>query len=241
MQFNLTPPGITRYLPRLSGLDNEGIGYTRHGERYLLKADRTVCVAEVVGAALCRACGVPVPDSEIVEFRNRKIFGSRLESGVELPDSQLALADQIKACANPSIFSAVLAIDLALGNKDRHWHNWLYQKQGNGEIFMRAMDFSRSWPTAHPPDTLASMRGENTGLVWLEWSSLGIGYDDSSAQDACDLIGNLSSEWLASLFVHLPVEWMVSASGPELVQWWNGHWISRVREVKKFLGEGAWT
>lgn len=55
----LFAPDIIRYYPAQSGVDNAGIGETVHGERFLLKTDATVCLAEYVGASLCQSVGVP--------------------------------------------------------------------------------------------------------------------------------------------------------------------------------------
>ena len=241
IQLNLSPPAIEKFLPRQSGQDNEGVGYTRHGERYLLKTAADVCVAEVLGSILCRACGIPVPEQVIVDFRGRLIFGSRLESGVYLPKNNNDLMYMVEKCGNSTIFSAVLAIDLALGNNDRHWHNWLPQEQDDGRILLRAVDFSRAWPTTHPVRPCESMRGSNTHLVWKEWKPLGVIFDPKSAFDVCDKIEGLSDIWLSDIFSQLPVEWMVSASGPELCQWWKVYWPDKVEEVRKFLKSGAWT
>lgn len=189
---------------------------------------------------LCLACEVPIASPTVVAFKKRKVFGSRLESGVELPETQSELKSQVAACANPTIFSAVLAIDLAVGNYDRHWHNWLPQPQAGGAIYLRAVDFSRAWPTIHPPLSFDRIGGQNTGAVWREWASLGIQYDERSALDACDSLMQLESAWLGKIFEQLPVEWMVSVSGPELINWWSQNWRSRVKAVSTFLEKGAW-
>jgi len=206
----------------------------------LLKTDPRVCVAEFVGATLCRACGIPVPEPSIVDFKGRHIFGSRLESGVTLPKSELDVIDQVTRCENATIFSAVLAIDLAVGNNDRHWHNWLPQSQEGGGIVMRAMDFSRAWPTDHPPLIFPAMRGENTEKVWRAWASLGISYDEAAAFDVCDSLEGLTDQWLKSIFDQLPADWMVGATGPQLLVWWNQNWSIRIRDVRDFLRLGAW-
>ncbi|RRJ30813.1 hypothetical protein [Pandoraea apista] len=241
IQLGLLPPVIRSYRPMQAGADNAGIGITQHGERYLLKTDPKVCLAEFVGAALCRASEVPCADPTIVNYRGRSVFGSRLESGVELPESELDLIEQVKKCQNATIFSAVLAIDIALGNNDRHWHNWLPQRQLNGDVFLRAVDFSRAWPTYHPPRSFESLRNENTEQAWRQWSALGVVYDHKSASDACEIIKTLSGDWLANLFEQLPVEWMVSAGGPELCDWWAKYWTARVDDSLAFLQSGAWT
>lgn len=240
-QLCLAPPVIRKYLPSQSGVDNAGIGITSHGERFLLKTQPDVCLAEFVGASLCRAAGIPSGEPWVVDFKQRHVFGSRLESGVELPQSNTDLLHLLTHCGNATIFSAVLALDLALGNDDRHWHNWLYQVQPTGEVFLRVIDFSRAWPTAHPPHTFAAIHGRNTHESWRMWAQLGVTYDSTSAEEMCDFLHSVGPEWLGNLFEQLPVEWHVTSSGPELCEWWAQHWQTRVSGVRTFLQSGAWT
>lgn len=206
-----------------------------------MKANKAVAVAEYTGAALCIACEVPVPEPTIISFRGTEIFGSRLESGVELPQSFPDLLEQLRKCANKSVFSAILTLDLALGNCDRHWHNWLPQVQVDGSVVMRAVDFSRSWPTVHPPRTFESMRGENTEQCWSEWLTLGVALDQAVVSDVCSTISTLNAEWVDRFFQQLPVDWMLEVDGPSLIQWWDKHWVQRIADVENFLKSGAWT
>jgi hypothetical protein len=240
-QTNLVPPAITKYSPALlPGADSIGIGETRHGERYLLKPKTDVSIAEFIGAAVCKSCGVPVAEPTVVLFRGRRIFGSRLESGVSVPNTTSELAEQVKVCQNASIFSAVLAIDLSLGNGDRHWHNWLPQHQADGKVFVRTVDFSRGWPTIHPPVDPGKMERSQTADAWRIWPSVGIQYDQQSAFEVCDTMSTLTSPWLSSILADLPTSWFDSQKADALAAWWDGTWETRVAEVKEFLNNGAW-
>lgn len=243
IQTGLLPPAIVKYRPAQSGVDNAGIGETAHGELYLLKISPEVALAEFVGASVCATVGIPCGAPAVVELRGKYVFGSRLESGVSLPTTPLELLNMVKVCANPTVFSAVLAVDLATGNPDRHWHNWLYQPQpsNNGEVLLRAIDFSRAWPTHRPPLDFPQFRGENTHKCWQDWSTYGVTYDQAAASAACKQLAKLDSEWLNRLFEQLPVDWMVSADGPALSQWWSDNWTNRVAATQTFLQAGAWT
>ena len=241
-QSGLLPPVIVKYRPAQSGIDNAGIGETAYGERYLLKTSPDVALAEFVGASVCLAVGIPCGTPAIVEIRGKYVFGSRLEAGVSTPASALEITSMIRACANPLVFSAVLAVDLATGNPDRHWHNWLYQ-QGHpedGRVTLRAIDFSRAWPTSRPPLDFPAFEGENTYTCWKQWPRFGITFDQSSALNSCERLARLDAEWLARMFEQLPVEWMVSVDGPGLCQWWAESWASRVASTQTFLQSGAW-
>ncbi|WP_228878050.1 hypothetical protein [Paraburkholderia saeva] len=239
-QATLFAPDIIRYYPAQSGVDNAGIGETAHGERFLLKTDATVCLAEYVGASLCQSVGVPCGQPAVVNYRGRKAFGSRLEAGVESPSSDAEIIDLVRECGNKTIFSAVLAADLAIGNNDRHWGNWLYQRRPDGSVIARAIDFSRAWPTVVPPLECHAMRGHNTQTSFAIWPGLGITYDETTALNVCSTLERMNGEWLSDLFEDLPVDWMISGSGPELCAWWGESWAGRVAEVRDFLKSGAW-
>jgi hypothetical protein len=239
-QAYLFAPHIIRFYPAQSGADNAGIGETAHGERYLLKTDAAVCLAEYVGASLCQSVGVPCGQPAVVNYRGRQAFGSRLESGVESPNSGSEIIDLVNACGNKTIFSAVLAADLAIGNNDRHWANWLYQRRPDGTVFARAIDFSRAWPTVAPPLECHAMKGQNTQQSFALWPNLGITYDEATALTVCSTLEKMNGEWLSDLFKDLPVDWMVSGSGPELCAWWGKAWAGRVADVRDFLKSGAW-
>lgn len=241
-QSDFFPPPIVKYRPAQSGIDNAGIGETAHGERYLLKTSPEVALAEYVGASVCITSGIPCGSPSVVEFRGIAVFGSKIESGVSMHPGVLELLRMVKACANPTVFSAVLAVDLATGNPDRHWHNWLYQPQpsNNGGVLVRAIDFSRAWPTRCPPLEFAAFKGDNTHRCWQQWGTYGVAFDAAAAKSTCDSLKRLDGEWLKNLFEQLPVDWMVSADGPGLCSWWSQNWPSRVSAAESFLQSGAW-
>lgn len=240
-QLHLLWPEITKLQRPQKGLDNAGIGHTQAGERYVLKLDPAVCLAEFVGSGLCGILGVPTYEAAVVRFKTRPVFGGRLESGLERPATDPEFVSAVGRVSNASVFSSVLALDLALGNCDRHWDNWLYQDRGGGALTARAIDFSRSWPTVAPPPSFASLRGENTHKAWLQWAPLGVKYDAAAFAAACATLSAVPADWLEHRFEGLPVEWMTGPDGPALCQWWRDNWPARVDSVQAFVDNGAWT
>lgn len=241
IQTDIMGPVIMKMRPAIGGEDNVGIGITLHGEEYLLKQDPYTCIAEFVGAAVCRAVGIPATEPCVVHLNGAPVFGSRLEAGVNAISDWFSLQSLLRKCHNINAFSAVLAVDLALGNKDRHWANWLYQTRHDGSITLRAVDFSRAWPTCHPPgkpDTVAA--SENTRIAWTNWPHLGIQPDEKSAKDVTRTLATLGGNWLDSLFNNLPVEWKVACDSPALSQWWASQWEQHVLHVDDFIESGAW-
>ena len=241
-QLSLMPPTITKFMPALNnGLDNVGIGETAHGERYLLKTDASVALSEFIGASICQSAGIPCGEPRVVAFKGGLIFGSRIELGVSVP-APSAIPQILATCCNPTIFSAVLAVDLATGNYDRHWHNWLYHDAAPATgTLVRAIDFSRAWPAYKPPMNLTDMGSHNTGMAWRAWSSLGIVYDGSSAEAVCDHLETLNANWLSGLVGTLPAAWTPDTEKAVLLDWWQNNWGSRVRATRQFLQSGAWS
>lgn len=240
-QHVLFGPTIVKRRPLLKGKDNEGIGISEMGEEYLLKLPPAVCLAEFVGAALCHLLGIPAYEATVVNYRGRPVFGGRIEAGLKRPQAAPEYEQLIQRCANRQVFSGVLAVDLCLGNYDRHWDNWLYQERADGSLVMRAIDFSRAWPTGHPPMTPVAMATHNTRLAFDLWGHVGIAWDRVLSQTCCAKLRALPPDWLHHLFQGLPVDWMTTPDGPALCMWWEQHWQQRVRDVETFLNNGAWT
>lgn len=240
-QLCLDAPLITKFRPALGGLDNDGIGSTQYGEEYLLKADPSVAVAEFVGASICRKIGIPTPEPTVVLYNDQKVFGSRLEGGVKTWQETDDLLELIKCCDNLQAFSAVLAVDVAIGNIDRHWNNWLYQEKSENTISVRAIDFSRSWPTVHPPASNHDLVNSRTHRAWSAWSYVGISFDQTSADHALDTMHKLDKSWLSDILDSLPGEWYVAHPSSELKDWWEKHWTSQVAQTTTFIHQGAWS
>lgn len=240
-QQTLFGPAIVKRRPLLQGKDNAGIGISQLGEEYLLKLAPDVCLAEFVGASLCRFLGIPAYEATVVSYRGRPVFGGRIEAGLQRPQVDSDYVSLIQRCTNREVFSAVLAVDLCLGNYDRHWNNWLYQERNNGALVMRAIDFSRAWPTQHPPPHPRDLARDATRLAFDLWPHVGIQWDVALSLSCCATLRQLPPDWLLRLFEGLPVEWMTTPDGPALCTWWQQHWLSRVQQVEAFLNNGAWT
>lgn len=229
-------PLITKYDPaqKRTGKDNLGMGYTQHGEKFLLKNGGRLGAAEFVGAKICDACGIPACQPTVVTLETidgvNDIFGSRVESGTH-SFNQESVAEWkavLDDCINSSAFSAVLAVDLVLGNDDRHWNNWLVQKTqsetGLDAYRLRAMDFSRGWPVRHPSQHPNKHAGKNTWNACKEWGLLGVDFDAAVFYDTCATIRRLSHKWLRTAALH-PVKgiFLDSTEVNDLCSWWENH------------------
>jgi len=235
---------------KVKGRDNLGMGYTQHGEQFLLKEGGLVGIAEFVAAKMCEACGLPVCTPTVVTIERfgqiTYIFGSRIEAGLRLFDQSSVLEWQkvTSTCLNPSAFSALFAMDLALGNDDRHWDNWLVQDamdaQGNPCLRLRAVDFSRGWPLRHPAQHPLHHISQNTWDAFKDWGMLGVQFDQSVFSQTCAKIQSLDAHWLRDRVLgQLTGIFLTSAQADQYCQWWSQHWRAQVDDAIDSLENGV--
>lgn len=245
-----TYPHITKRKPKIGGLDNLGPGSTQHGESFLLKEGGWVGTSEFIGAAICHVCGVPMCNPSIVTIEEfgliRHVFGSRMELGLKqfTRNDIGAWQGVIARCVNPSIFSAMLAIDLALGNDDRHWGNWLVQDleddMGQPVFAVRAMDFSRSWPVDRPAQHPLAHKSSHTWAAATNWKLFGIEYDQRVFFDTCVKIQGLTSHWLRTRVLdQLRGVFVSQADIDQLCTWWDTGWKAQVIEAIDSIENGG--
>lgn len=245
-----TYPHIVKHLPKIGGLDNMGPGNTQHGESFLLKKGGLIGASEFIGSGLCDACGIPycVPSIVTMDYLGgiQHVFGSRIELGLKKFD-QTSVAEwkaAIATCANPSIFSAMLAIDLALGNDDRHWGNWLVQDvtaAGSTDSYrMRALDFSHGWPVSNPAQLPSHHISINTWEAVKYWETLGVTFDQHVFYETCVRMGCLPSRWLRNQILNqLRGIFLSQAQVDQLCDWWESCWREQVIEVIHSIENGA--
>lgn len=244
-------PLIIQVNPPQKGVDNIGMGFTQYQEQFLLKEGGCLGAAEFIGSRLCDACGIPACQPAIVSITQmgvqRNVFGSRIESGThtfnqtDVSEWRAVLAN----CSNPSAFSALFAIDLVLGNDDRHWNNWLVQTCRNVagvDCFrLRAMDFSRSWPRCHPPQAPLVHDSRNTWQSAKEWGLLGVTFDPNTFYDTCVKIQALSAHWMRKQVLYEISGVFISPTEvDQYCQWWELNLKTQVIEAIYSLENGVW-
>ncbi len=237
-------------LQKRTGLDNLGMGYTEHGEQFMLKPGGRLGTAEFVGARVADACGIPACQPTVVTIETltgqEQVFGSRIESGVQKFDQSSPAQWQavLKNCHNVSAFSALLAVDLVLGNDDRHWNNWLVQAlpdaSGMVSYRLRAMDFSRSWPVRHPAQHPQQHASYNTWRATRDWPILGAYFDEKVFFATCAKISALPAKWLRrSVLAELTGVFLTDAEADSYCLWWEHHLQAQVIETIHSLEHGV--
>lgn len=246
-------PEIVKVLPKIGGNNNLGVGVDLSGNQYVLKDHRGVCVAEFIGAAICRELGLKHPVPNIVKRtgmfgQSEHLFGSLMVTGL-LPMDFRSVADWrnlVSQLESVAVFSEVLAVDLALGNDDRHSDNWLVKaaqpEEGRHHHEMITMDFSNAWPCANPPYHPLRHPSQNTwNLAGHYWPALGIDFDRASYRATCSKIANLSPSWLAKVLGPMLGIWFDQAQYTAMQEWWSTNWKDHMLNVVSCLEcDGDW-
>jgi hypothetical protein len=242
-------PRIVKRHGHLGGRDNLGVGEDEQGVRYLMKSGALVGVAEFVGAAVCAATGIRRCQPAIVELP--KLTGSELVFGSVWLDpvhqfEPTNLAQWRAVCArlgNAVMFSATLAVDLALGNDDRHAANWLVRPRATTapELELVALDFSRAWPVCHPPHAPHQHPSNNTWGLCRHWVAMGVIFDRDAFYTTCATIGRLDAQWLLTILQPLQNVWLTSAEVQHLCHWWGKKWNAQVIDtIQSLQPDGTW-
>jgi hypothetical protein len=217
----------------------------------MLKPGGCIGAAEFIGARVSDACGLPACQPTIVTIETlsgrQEVFGSRIESGVHSFDhsSPQEWNAILTSCHNVSAFSVLLAIDLVLGNDDRHWNNWLVQviadATGKNGFRLRAMDFSRSWPRRHPAQHPLRHASFNTWNATRDWPLLGAQFDAKIFHATCAKIAALPAKWLRrSVLAELDGVFLTTAEVDSYCFWWERHLQTQVIETIHSLEHGVW-
>lgn len=245
-------PVITKVMPRIGGRNNVGVGIDTQHVRYVLKTGNRICVAEFVGAALCAELNVPHCRTAIVtragmDGRMQYLFGSIIEPETHQFDqsSVEAWRGVVTELCNVTLFTIMLAVDLAIGNDDRHAGNWLVrakdQAAGRHQHELLAMDFSNAWPLAHPPHTPHRQPSPNTWDITRYWPEMGIEFQLPLFHSTCATICGLKREWLHAVLAPLVGIWLTPHECDSLCSWWDDRWRQQVIDVIHCLQpDGEW-
>lgn len=245
-------PQIVKKLPKIGGENNLGVGIDSNGKKYVLKGYARVCVAEFIGAAVCKALGVrhalPHIVKEVDLFgTTRFLFGSAIEPDLLQFDQSSVVEWQavVAELEVATVFTVILAVDLALGNDDRHATNWLVESKNPAVSrpwhTLISMDFSNAWPTMHPPHHPRRHPSENTWGFTRFWEQIGINYDPSAYKITCAKISSLSGVWLAAELAPLIGVWLEQTEVDCLTAWWGTNWQSHMIDVIAALeSDGDW-
>jgi hypothetical protein len=189
----------------------------RQAEHPMLPASEFMCYR------LSQACALATPmDAVLIDTDGAPVFGSRIEAGLVelsvLPHAEVI--QRIASCAGR--MSACYALDLLLGNEDRHFGNFLFRQRADGTLACIVIDWSRAWwVRGWPPQQIAGCACATTNHIGI-LRSLGLW----SPAEALLTLGKASAiamptitRWLDDM----PLQWLPSAERATLLAWWGSN------------------
>lgn len=222
-QGSLFPLQVKHHRTPKGGRDVRVDADAEDGMRWTLKrcAEHPMLpAAEFLAYRLAHACGLPAPHFGILrDLDGALVFGSRHEGGlVDLkaltPDQQL---EELSHCAGR--MSACFALDLVLGNEDRHFDNFVYRRRDDGRLTAMPIDWGRAWwVTGWPPRDVHTRACTTTTQIDL-LRALNVW----QPAEALMALGTLSSIPLQSVLAwadEMPIEWLPAAERGKLIAWW---------------------
>lgn len=163
-----------------------------------------------------------VPPFVVLQQGTLESFGSRFEGGVK-QWSQIPPTEQ-----NPLLskagrdISRIIAMDLFVGNDDRHLNNFLFRnRQVDGGLVVFTMDYSRSlFIRDWPKDIFPLPLGTKTMMVMSLLKQFNV-WDGASAALALATIQSISSVEAVSWLNAMPSSWLSGINLPEIGAWWG--------------------
>ena len=131
-QLDLIPLSIVDYMP-FPDKPGKGRAIADNGVAYFVKSDNDIhcCATEWISRYVAEALNLPVTQGKVLQYRGKLVVGSEYMTN-RLPDHQVGAMllrgerpNDLYVPALRDLLSQIYALDLALGNHDRHFENYL--------------------------------------------------------------------------------------------------------------------
>lgn len=237
-QGDLFPVRVMQHCKPLHGKDVKVDGYAEDGMRWTLKRQSEhpgLPAGEFLAYRLAQACSLPTPHFGILrDLDGAPVFGSRHEAGL-VNLQELSPLDQARELSNcQGRICACFAIDLFLGNEDRHFGNFLFRRRADGLLTAMPIDWGRAWfVNGWPPRDVHLRKCITTNHIELLRSM-----NLWSPTDALMLMGTLASvsaSRMAAWAEEMPAAWLSQVQRGTLAGWWGGEaFHARVSTIIEF-------
>jgi hypothetical protein len=214
------------------------------GLDYMLKDDSggaPVRAREWICHALADNAGLPVLEHRpILDGTGRVLFGSRylLNGGPGGATGYKILAGALPLAEARDVLSAIYAVDLFLGNWDRHADNLMIEQDASPRI--RVMDFSEA-PALIDPAARKKIPGAGTATVASGRTLRALyGFSNDAAMRALNRLDAVTDARLKEIVDVMPADWLPSAVRDELLKWWSSpDRTAHVAKVRSGICDGS--
>jgi len=214
------------------------------GLDYMLKDDGggvPVRAREWICHQLVECAGVPVVEHRpILTATGRVLFGSRVVlSGGPAGAGHNLLAGTLPIVEARSVLSSIYAVDLFLGNGDRHSDNFIIEPDGASPR-IRVIDFSEAEAFIGPASR-TTLPHPNSSTVTVGRTLRGIyGFSTIAAELALDRLDAVTPHRLKDILDGMPDDWLLQALRDDLAAWWaSSARANRITIVRTGLFNGT--
>jgi hypothetical protein len=165
-----------------------------------------------------------------------RAFGSRIEVGLSNMQEDVKMGippDQyLHECADR--LSIAYALDLFIGNKDRHFGNFLFRRNSLGSRTIMPIDYSHAWwIEGWPPvDITQSASATRNHLDIVR--AIGL-WRSAHALMALGTLSQIRKETIDAWLQTAPNEWVDNAQCEAMLNWWGSSAMqARVSECVKY-------
>jgi hypothetical protein len=240
-QISLLPLVVdAEYPAHFGSADLRTIVKSIDGHYYAIKSETDVSglpASEFLCYRIATACNLAVPFSAVMQLSNSElVFGSRFEGGI-VDVSTISPSEELQMFkAGANAISGALAIDLFVGNEDRHKGNFIFRKNHKGEWVPTAIDFSRAlFVRGFPGDPfpVSEQCNTRTTIKLLKNSELWRGpFAVHAVTKLFQVERNHVEHWLDEM----PLEWLPIRQRTNLLDWWESNARSeRIKQVMALL------
>lgn len=185
---------------------------------------------------LAMACRLAVPSFAFLQIPGSQqlAFGSRFEGGLTIPNhtTHEEVIKRVKDCA--SSMSAAYAMDMFLGNEDRHFGNFLFRSNSADQLACLPIDYSRAWMAGGwPPRSIA--QSSCTTMTHVSILRALKVWDAPRAVVALGQIASVQASSVDHWFDEMPEEWISGSDRSAIVSWWgSADFHSRLQDCIRY-------
>ena len=214
------------------------------GLDYMLKDDSggaPVRAREWICHGLADNAGLPVLECQpILDGAGRVLFGSRylLNGGPGGATGYKILAGALPLSEARNVLSALYAVDLFLGNWDRHADNLMIEQDAAPRI--RVMDFSEA-PALIDPAQRGKIPRAGTATVTAGRTLRTLyGFSVDAATLALDRLDTVTDGRLKEIVDGMPSDWLPAAARDDLLKWWcSPDRLALTAKIRNGIGDGS--
>ncbi|MDO9416938.1 HipA family kinase [Pararhizobium sp.] len=258
IQLDILPCKIRRYLPfpKLETATALGLALAEDGNKYIIKSNNSVnpliCANEWVCTSMADFLHIPVAPCKVLQHLNGElVFGTAMVHPLlsEIEAAQLLTSKEgrndIGTPELRAIASAIYALDLFVGNYDRHLGNFIFSLENlNGShekiARIRAIDYDAATIIENADSELPLSSLSNTISIGRQIRKVH-GFDSQSARTTIDRIFTGRTVIFERAMIGMPETWLPQGKRQELQKWATTSGLAnRLENLSQGLGNGTY-